>query len=255
MAADLVDPAQSQSTYYGGSVDDWPNVLTVVADPGDVYIAGSTTSADLPGTAGGAQPDAVMEPEAFVALFDDTLAGGVAPEIEVSPPSHDFGTVDAGARSGPVEFTIRNVGTDELIITEISNSDATNFVVVTNGGSNGCSAERPFTLAPDTSCTFTADFAPSAGGEFSAAVTIESNDLDEGTLSVPLTGVGASGNGGNDGQGDDSGGCGCTTPGRPLGSTPVSVALSLGLVFLFSRRRRKRRHSPESGATRATTRN
>jgi uncharacterized membrane protein YgcG len=43
-----------QSTYLGGSKNDIVNTLAIHPTTGDVYVAGSTTSADFPNTAGGA---------------------------------------------------------------------------------------------------------------------------------------------------------------------------------------------------------
>ncbi|MFW2387325.1 MAG: choice-of-anchor D domain-containing protein, partial [Polyangiales bacterium] len=237
LAADLSNRGESQSTYYGGSASDSSRVLAIDPDLGDVYIGGVTDSSDLLGMGGAAQPDSILDPEAFVALFDPTLAGGSAPEINVVPPSHDFGQVAVGSRSGPFELTIENIGTADLIIQTISNSDATNFILVANGGSNGCSPERPLVLAPAASCSFTAEFAPSAAASLAAEVTIESNDLDEGDLEVPLSGVGTSGNGG---QTDEPESCGCMVPGGPAAPGPLSVLVGLGLVALAWRRLRRR---------------
>ncbi len=44
-----------QSTYLGGSDEDWIRTLTLAAN-GDVLVGGESYSTDLPGTAGGAQP-------------------------------------------------------------------------------------------------------------------------------------------------------------------------------------------------------
>ena len=44
-----------QSTYLGGSGYDWAYALAIHPTTGDVYVAGYTSSADFPGTSGGAQ--------------------------------------------------------------------------------------------------------------------------------------------------------------------------------------------------------
>ena len=235
LAPDLSNAAQSQSTYYGGAANDWSRVVLIDPDLGDVYIAGVTDSSDLPGTGGGAQPDAILDPEGFVALFDQTLTGGPGPEIEVDPPSYAFGELAVGSRSGPVELTIRNIGSAGLIVQSLSNSDASNFILVSNGGTNGCSPARPFTLEPSQSCTFTAEFAPSASGAFTANVTIESNDLDERNVRVPLTGTGVEGGT----NGDSPQGCDCAVPGEGGSPIPFGVVLLLGI--LSWRRLRDRR--------------
>ena len=62
-----------QSTYYGGSGSDTGPALAIHATSGDVYIAGSTSSTDLPGTSGGAQPFFAGLNDAYVARVNSTL--------------------------------------------------------------------------------------------------------------------------------------------------------------------------------------
>src|SRR5262249_26776537 len=47
--------ALRQATYLGGSGGDEGDALAIAPTTGEVYVAGSTSSADFPGTAGGAQ--------------------------------------------------------------------------------------------------------------------------------------------------------------------------------------------------------
>ena len=61
-----------QATYVGGSGTDVAYALTLAAN-GVVYVAGSTTSANFPGTAGAAQANAGGGGDAFVAQFDERL--------------------------------------------------------------------------------------------------------------------------------------------------------------------------------------
>jgi uncharacterized repeat protein (TIGR01451 family) len=63
-----------QATYLGGD-GPFDRALAVTIHPatGDVYVAGSTTSANFPGTAGGAQPSAADPQDAFVARLSSSL--------------------------------------------------------------------------------------------------------------------------------------------------------------------------------------
>ncbi len=62
-----------QSTYLGGSANESARALSIHPSSGRVYVAGPTTSIDLPGTAGGAQATNGGLGDAFVTSFNSTL--------------------------------------------------------------------------------------------------------------------------------------------------------------------------------------
>jgi len=69
-----------QSSYMGGSSEDYATALAIHPGSGDVYIAGQSTSTDLPLTGGGAQPvkvGAVAMNDAFLSRFSLDLAAGL----------------------------------------------------------------------------------------------------------------------------------------------------------------------------------
>ena len=115
------------------------------------------------------------------------------PEIAVEQPlandltdgvaSIDFGGVNAGGNSEALVFTVRNPGTaalNGLVITK-DGADAADFTV----GSLGAT-----TLAPGASTTFTVTLAPASPGTRSAAIHLASNDADENSFDISLTGYG-----------------------------------------------------------------
>jgi hypothetical protein len=61
-----------QSTYLGGSANDWASAVAI-AGSGEVYVAGTTESANFPNTAGGAQATFGGVSDAFVARLNATL--------------------------------------------------------------------------------------------------------------------------------------------------------------------------------------
>jgi uncharacterized repeat protein (TIGR01451 family) len=61
------------ATYLGGDGYDDVNALAIAPGTGDVYVAGSTQSGNLPGTIGGAQRWSGGTADAFVARFSGTL--------------------------------------------------------------------------------------------------------------------------------------------------------------------------------------
>ncbi len=120
--------------------------------------------------------------------------GGPPPPIEgnlnVSPLSHNFGNLSVETCSGiPQEFTLSNTGNAVLNVSDIALSDTSNFVLTLNGGTNPCNVNNP-NIAPGSSCTVTVAFCPSTSGTFNANLTIVSNDPNDATKEIPITGVG-----------------------------------------------------------------
>ncbi len=107
-------------------------------------------------------------------------------DIDVAPTVIDFGIVNAGA-SVKREFTISNVslGSQPLIVNniEIMGDDASKFKQ---------DATTPFTLEPGESRVVTVKFRPRSAKTFIANLLVESNDPDEGTVTVVLSGQGKS---------------------------------------------------------------
>jgi uncharacterized repeat protein (TIGR01451 family) len=101
-----------------------------------------------------------------------------------SAPS--FGSVAVNGGSSSKTFTIKNTGTEDLLVTAsplaaISGIHASDFVVTQQPSSP---------IAPGASVPFTIAFLPSAGGTRSAYVSIENNDANESPYTITLTGTG-----------------------------------------------------------------
>ncbi|MGH2569703.1 MAG: choice-of-anchor D domain-containing protein, partial [bacterium] len=115
---------------------------------------------------------------------DVALAGrGVEPEIVVSPPSREWGELRVGTSSAWT-FTVRNQGTGDLTVggATVEGANAAEFRVVAGGGG--------FTVAAGAAGTIRVAFQPAAVGTKSAALRIVSNDADEASVVVPLSGRG-----------------------------------------------------------------
>jgi len=69
----------TQSTYLGGSSDDY--AYSLVVSGGNVYVAGPTSSTNFPHTNGGAQPGTGGNGDAFVALLSADLKAISAPNV------------------------------------------------------------------------------------------------------------------------------------------------------------------------------
>ena len=96
--------------------------------------------------------------------------------------THNFGSVSTSS-SGSVALTIQNTGTADLTISGLALSGSTDYTL-------NSPPALPFTIAAGGNQVINIDFDPSSAGNISSALTITSNDGDEGTCAVNLTGVG-----------------------------------------------------------------
>ena len=118
--------------------------------------------------------------------------GGTAssPEISLSTNQLSLGSVvanAAGQRSADRSVQVTNTGTANLVIGQIINSLDPPFSFP--AGTDGCSG---VSLAPNASCTVGVRFAPTdpAQVDYSDSFSIPSNDADEPSLTVNVTGTG-----------------------------------------------------------------
>jgi hypothetical protein len=112
------------------------------------------------------------------------LAAIADQEIVVDPLSFDFGNVEIGTTSTNV-ITVTNDGDQFLMIYSVE-LDATS------------DSEFSFTstasmVTPGTSADINIAFTPGSEGFFTAVLVISSNDVDEGTVLVGLSGAGEGG--------------------------------------------------------------
>jgi hypothetical protein len=124
----------------------------------------------------------------------DVTGTGIGPEINVkqgtndiaSSGSYDFGSSDVGVATSAITFTIENLGNADLNLTgspliDISGTDAADFTVDQTSTSSPVSASG--------STTFTVTFTPSSMGPKSAVITIATDDMDEASYVINLTGT------------------------------------------------------------------
>jgi hypothetical protein len=137
-------------------------------------------------------------------------------DIDVTPTQIDFGVVDAGA-SVKRELTISNasLGSQPLTVNsiEIIGADASKFKQ---------DATTPFTLGPGESKVVTVKFRPGSARAFIANLLVESNDPDEGTVVVVLSG-----------QGKSSGGGGCSIGASSNRETGIANILVMMLPLIL----------------------
>ncbi len=125
------------------------------------------------------------------------LPGSPEPEINLrqgtttiaSGETYDFGEVDTNTSSSEVAFILENIGDADLELSgtagslvALSGTDADQFSI------DQTQVTSPLTAGSDQ--TFTVSFSPTSEGGKTATLTIISNDADEGTYTLNLSGTG-----------------------------------------------------------------
>jgi hypothetical protein len=152
----------------------------VVFDP--VALGAANDALDIPSN----DPDtatvtlSVSGTGAPVPVPDITVTDTVAPANDLIV---GFGTVAVSDTENQT-ITVTNDGSADLVITSVVVPLAPFSV-----SSNLCTAASP--LAPTESCTITVAFTPAAAQVYNGSVSISSDDADEGTVVVALSGTGA----------------------------------------------------------------
>ncbi|MGE5174717.1 MAG: choice-of-anchor D domain-containing protein, partial [Betaproteobacteria bacterium] len=112
-----------------------------------------------------------------------TVTDSVAPTNDLLVP---FGAIAAGS-SGTQTVTVTNSGNAALVLGAVGTTDAlaAPFTITADTCSNQ-------TIAPAASCTLTIAFAPTLTGTFADSFNIPSNDPGKASVTVSLSGIGAS---------------------------------------------------------------
>ncbi|MEM7129917.1 MAG: choice-of-anchor D domain-containing protein [Chloroflexota bacterium] len=122
----------------------------------------------------------------------DNMSGvciaAAAPEIDVTPTSHNYGQVQENTTSPVQAITIENLGSVDLTVSGIalSGTDPGQFTI--SGG--GTCGTTPMTISAGNSCTVEVTFDPTSSGAKTATLELDSDDPDEGTVNLPLSGEG-----------------------------------------------------------------
>jgi hypothetical protein len=110
------------------------------------------------------------------------ILSGTGTVVVLSPTGINFGNVKVGTSSIPIPVTLSNVGPSSLSITQITikGADPNDF-----SQTNNCGTSVP----PQSHCTITVTFTPTATGARSANVSISDDDPTS-PQTVPLSGRG-----------------------------------------------------------------
>ncbi len=119
------------------------------------------------------------DPVTPVAVLPVALDIHGEPDISAAPAVVAFGQQYLGGRA-VATLTVANTGCDLLSVSAVTSNHA-EFSVSPTG---------PFTVAPDSTRIVLVTYAPVTEGPVAGALTIASDDLDEPTITVPLSGTG-----------------------------------------------------------------
>ncbi len=109
----------------------------------------------------------------------------IKPDISVSPATKNFASIKVSSSSSPQTFTVHNAGYADLVVgpIKITGEKADQFAIQNDNVTNK-------TIIPGGSATLQVVFTPTSTGAKSATLYIPSNDPDEATVLVSLSGSG-----------------------------------------------------------------
>jgi len=170
------------STFWGGELSDVSFGMAIdKANPPNLYIAGSTTSATFPifPTTTAFQTVKKGNEDGFVAKFTPAAA---ATSVTLAPGALAFGNQAVNTTSGPLSVTLTNGGSSQLtgITITFTGANATDF------------AQTPATtcssiLSAGANCIISVDFTPKTQAAESGQLSVTTS---VGTLVANLTGTG-----------------------------------------------------------------
>jgi HYDIN/CFA65/VesB-like, Ig-like domain/Protein of unknown function (DUF1573)/Beta-propeller repeat/Abnormal spindle-like microcephaly-assoc'd, ASPM-SPD-2-Hydin len=177
LLAELDPGAANQSflTFFGGVQGDGLDAM-VLDSSGALYIAGVTSSADLPVTEAGYQQTNGGSADAFAAKIDMNTA---APAVAIAPSLLQYSIRDVGTSGQQKSVILRNMGTAPLLISSaVISGDFTQ--------TNTCGSSVP----AGGTCTFEVTFTPTAPGSRFGTILIQDNAVGSPHF-INLSGVGS----------------------------------------------------------------
>ncbi len=116
------------------------------------------------------------------ATLSISITADIQRGVDVSPVSYLFGQQELGGQTPAKSFTVKNTGSETIDIStvELIGSHAGQFTILTENCINQ-------SLAPNTTCTVSANFQPTSIGSKSAQLQINTSDPDNSVILVFLS--------------------------------------------------------------------
>jgi len=161
----------AQNDDYNGSDDPTVEFSVVAGQQYTIYVASSAG-----GTSGSYSLN--LTPPATGPVISVSDSSG-----DSNDQSIDFGSIIANTTT-TATFTISNTGTDALVISRLIVSGDFTLDVI-----NGSGSSDDFSIAAGSSRTITASFSPDNAGYHTGSVTIMSNDTEQSSVTLNMTGT------------------------------------------------------------------
>ena len=172
---------------YGGP--DGSDPLVVQGDITDgtniTFYVNNVTAQCYDVQAGGEWLDSYPFKSGNITVLNLKVGEAPEPDISVSPTAKNFRNITLDSSSSPQTFTVRNVGYADLVVgpIKITGKEADRFAIQNDNVTNK-------TIIPGGSATLQVVFTPTSTVAKSATLYIPSNDPDEATVLVSLSGSG-----------------------------------------------------------------
>ena len=159
-----IDPSgasQLFATFLGGNGDDEPASGGLVLDStGNIYIAGYTTSTDLPVTPAAFQGSLNGSSDSFIMKIGPQSS----PAVTLRPTSLQFALTQVGTTTAAQSVTLQNMGSSALLISSVVAGG--DFAETDNCGGN---------VAAASSCSLSITFTPTTSGVRTGSISLQDN--------------------------------------------------------------------------------
>ncbi|MCM8786358.1 MAG: choice-of-anchor D domain-containing protein, partial [Candidatus Omnitrophica bacterium] len=151
------------------------------ATPGETYLATINENSDIRAKG--------LTSELFVSVEGAPVKGGEIiimtegpPDIYVDPDSYNFGKIEVGEESGELTIKVKNIGDQQLIITEqiTLSGNTSDFTLIANNVS------KQTIINTGEEKTIIVKFNPQSNGIKTLTISIPSNDPDENPYNITL---------------------------------------------------------------------
>ncbi len=167
----------------------WPEQKLVASDGANGDFFGNSVSISGDTAIGGAHGDDGDTAYNAGSAYVYTSSVTTAPDISVTPVSHNFNSIIVNGFSAPLEITLSNIGAANLSVLSMLLNDTQNFILSVDGGSNPCGIATPV-IASGQNCTLSVTFKPQSETSFNVQLFINSDSTNSPSINIAMSGTG-----------------------------------------------------------------